>query len=89
MWTAPKMREEDIKMSIPIIDPISKSFIGYINEKRKNMATIYLTYRVDFSYNENEISEEDAVNLLGENFMEPNNDNIQIDNKEFSYSSLL
>lgn len=53
------------------------------------MATIYLTYRVDFSYNENEISVEDAVNLLGENFMEPNNDNIQVDNKEFSYSSLL
>lgn len=51
--------------------------------------TIYLTYRVDFSYDEDEISEEEAANLLGENFMEPNNDNIQIDNKEFSYPSLL
>ena len=53
------------------------------------MATIYLTYRVDFSYNENQISEEEAVNLLGENFMEPNNEDIQVDNKEFSYPSLL
>ena len=51
--------------------------------------TIYLTYRVDFSYDESEISKEEAVNLLGENFMEPNNDNIQIDNKEFSYPSLI
>lgn len=51
--------------------------------------TIYLTYRVDFSYDENEISEEEAVNLLGENFMEPNNENIQVDNKEFSYPSCL
>ena len=51
--------------------------------------TIYLTYRVDFSYDENEISGEEAVNLLGENFMEPNNDNIQIDNKEFSYPSII
>ena len=51
--------------------------------------TIYLTYRVDFSYDENEISEEEAVNLLGENFMESNNDNVQVDNKEFSYPSLI
>ena len=51
--------------------------------------TIYLTYRVDFSYYETQISEEDAVNLIGENFMETNDDNIQIDNKEFSYPSLI
>ena len=51
--------------------------------------TVYLTYRVDFSYEETKISEEEAVNLLGENFMKLNNDNIQVDNKEFSYPSLL
>ena len=51
--------------------------------------TIYLTYRVDFSYDETQISEEDAMNLIGENFMETNDDNIQIDSKEFAYPSCL
>lgn len=51
--------------------------------------TIYLTYRVDFSYDESKISEEDAVNMLGENFMESNDDDVEVDNKEFSYPSCL
>lgn len=51
--------------------------------------TVYLTYRVDFSYDESEVSEEEVVNIIGENFMELNDDNIEITNKEFSYSSNL
>lgn len=51
--------------------------------------TIYLTYRVDFSFDESQISEEEAVNMLGENFMQVNDENIQVDNKEFAYPSLL
>ena len=49
--------------------------------------TIYLTYRVDFSFDEFQISEEEAVNSLGENYMNPTNEHIQIDHKEFAYPS--
>ena len=32
MWLAPKVNEKDIKIIVPIIEPISKKQIGVIDE---------------------------------------------------------
>ena len=35
-WLAPKVREEDIRTEVPIVDPISREIIGIIDENGKN-----------------------------------------------------
>ena len=32
-WIAPKVKEEDVKTEIPIIDPINRKFYGYLKQK--------------------------------------------------------
>lgn len=52
--------------------------------------TVYLTFRVDFSFDEKQLTEEDAIQVLGDTFMKPKKgDGVQIEGKEFSYSSKL
>ena len=33
-WNAPKVKEEDVKTEIPIIDPTNGNFYGYLNLKK-------------------------------------------------------